>query len=124
MVFKLRLRGYGSLSTELSTECSHSSIEAEHSLYVWKTGEGFLGWFNEDIKTIVVASGVMFQINERQVGQVSVYCDKDGCCVCSMAFQCGSMMVKLTLLQAGTVALGPKKWTAISKPFSMIESYR
>ena len=58
-------------------------------------------------------------IVQRLVGPVSVYCDGVGClvlflytvtgwgvmsCVCGMAFLCGSTLVKVPLLQAGTVA--------------------
>ena len=41
-------------------------------------------------------------IAQRQVGPVSVYCDGVGVmsCVCSMAFLCGSILVKVSLLQA------------------------
>ena len=47
-------------------------------------------------------------IAQRQVGPVSVYCEEGGgvkSCVCSMAFQCGSTLVKIPLLQAGNVAI-------------------
>ena len=45
-------------------------------------------------------------IAQRQVGPVYVYCDGVGVmsCVCGMAFQCGSTLVKVQL-QAGTVAM-------------------
>ena len=39
-------------------------------------------------------------ITQRQVGPVSVYCDGVGCLVL-----CGSTLVKVPLLQAGTVVL-------------------
>ena len=47
-------------------------------------------------------------IAQRQVGPVSVYCDGLGviyACVCGMAFLCGCTLVKVPLLQAGTVAI-------------------
>ena len=59
-------------------------------------------------------------IAQRQVGPMSVYCDEVGChvlclCtvtgwgvmsyVCGMAFLCGHTLVKVQLLQAGTVVI-------------------
>ena len=46
-------------------------------------------------------------IAQQLVSPVSVNCDRWGVmsCVCSMAFLCGSTLVKVPLLQAGTVAI-------------------
>ena len=46
-------------------------------------------------------------IAQRQVGPVSVYCDGWGVvpCVCGMAFLCDITLVKVPLLQAGTVVI-------------------
>ena len=48
-------------------------------------------------------------IAQRLVGRVSVYCDGVGwgvmSGVCGMAFMCGKALVKVSLLQAGTVLL-------------------
>ena len=46
-------------------------------------------------------------IAQRQIGPVSVYCEGWGVmsCVCGMAFMCGSTLVKVPLLQAGTVVI-------------------
>ena len=37
-------------------------------------------------------------------------------CVCSMAFLCGSTLVKVPLLQAGTVAIWPQMFKSYVKP--------
>ena len=60
-------------------------------------------------------------IVQRQVGPVSLYFyTVTGwgvmSCVCSMAFLCGSTLVKVPLLQAGTVAIWPQMLQSDVKP--------
>ena len=57
-------------------------------------------------------------IAQRQVSPVSVYCDGVGVvpCVCGMAFLCGSTLVKVPLLQAGTVVIWPQMFQSDVKP--------
>ena len=68
---------------------------------------------------------------QRQGGPVCVYCDGLGChvlclytvmgwsvmsCVCGMAFLCGSTLVNVPLLQAGTIAMWPQMFKSDVKP--------
>ena len=84
-----------------------------------------------DLTKDIKMSSCVFQCNvphqwiaPRQVGRVSVYCDWEGCHalslphgisvwqhigqdVCSMTFLCSSTLVKVLLLQVGTVEILP-----------------
>ena len=59
-------------------------------------------------------------IAQRQVHPVSVYFDRVGSrvmsCVCGIAFLYGSTLVKVSLLQAGTVAIWPQMFKCDVKP--------
>ena len=62
-------------------------------------------------------------IAQRQVGPVSVYCGLYTVtgwgvvsCVCGMTFLCGSTLVKVPLLQAGTVVIWPQMFQSDVKP--------
>ena len=55
-----------------------------------------------------IKMGCCVWIAQRQVCPVSVYCDGGGgvvSCVCGMAFLCSSTLVKVPLLQAGTIVI-------------------
>ena len=95
---------------ELPTDYHHISImKLSVHWCVWKVEEGFPDRVQpETLKWVVVYSTVSFPnqwIAQRQVGPVSVYCDGVGCRVCSMSFLCGSTLVKVPLLHAGTVVI-------------------
>ena len=97
----------GTLSTRLLTDYHlYSIIKLIICWCVWKVRKGL----NQDIKM----GGCVFQcdvphqwIAQWQVGPVSVYCDSWGVlpCVCSLAFQCGSTLVNVPLLQASTAVI-------------------
>ena len=57
-------------------------------------------------------------IAQRQVGPKSVHCDGLGVmsCVCGMTILCGSTLVKVPLLQAGTVATWSQMFKATLNP--------
>ena len=84
------------LTTTISVSVQFSSLCVEGQGRISRSG------LTQDIK---MGSCVLpFHINalwiaQQQVGPVSVYC------VCGMAFLCGSTLVKVLLLQAGTVAI-------------------
>ena len=80
----------------------HNNTELSIRWCVWKVGEGFLGRVvTKTLKWVVVYSSVTFHINVSVTGWGVMSC------VCSMAFLCGSTLVKVPLLQAGTVAVWP-----------------
>ena len=79
-----KLGGYCTLSTELQTYFQHNSnVELCVRWCVWKVGKGFPDRVLP--KTLRMGSCI-FQCNvphqwiaQRQVGSVSVYCDRVGC---------------------------------------------
>ena len=93
----------------------YQHYKVEHSL-VCVEGQGRISWssLTEDIImcSCVIQCDVPHQwIAQWQVGPVSVYCDRTEwgvvSCVCGMAFLCGSISVKVPLLQEGTIAIWP-----------------
>ena len=73
---------------------------------VWKVGEGFPGRVSpKTLKWVAVYSSVMFHIDRLAPCLYTVTGWGVVSCVCGMAFLCGSTLVKVPLLQAGTVVI-------------------
>ena len=91
---------------------SYQHHRVEHLLVC--VGEGFADrvW-PKTLKWVFVYSSVTFHINGKHNGR-SALCmyTVTGCgvmsCVCSMKFLCGSTLVKVPLLQVGTVTIWPQ----------------
>ena len=99
------------LSTELPPDYHQFSIKLSIGWCVWKVGEAFTGRvLPKTLEWVAVYSSVTFQINGQHSDR-SALClyTVTGwgvmSCVCGMAFLCGSTLVKLSLLQTGTVAI-------------------
>ena len=102
----------GTLSTTLLADYHHTSIiELSVCGSEWKVGEGLPDRARSKAKKMVVVySSETFNIN-RWLNGKSALClyivMRWGVisCVCGMAFLCGSTLVKVSLLQVGTVAI-------------------
>ena len=89
---------------------------------VWKVGKGFPSrvWL-KTLKWVAVYSSVTFHINGYH-GDRSALCLYTLAgwgvmsCVCGMAFLCGSTLVKVPLLQSGTVVIWPQMFKINVKP--------
>ena len=98
------------LSTELPTGYHHNSIiELSVRWCVWKVGEEFRGRIlPKTLKWVAVYSSVTLQINKSAPCLYTVTGWVVMSCVCGMTFLCGSTLVKVSMLQAGTVAIWPQ----------------
>ena len=98
-------------SNELATNYNQDSIKLSVRWCVWKVGEGFHGRVLPKIlKWLAMYSSVTFHIKglNRDRSAPCLYIVTGWgvmSCVCSMAFLCGSTLVKVPLLQAGTVVI-------------------
>ena len=108
------LGGYGTLSSVLLTDYHHNSV-----IYIVKSSlvcVDVRGSISRSSQTQGIKMGscvLQCDIPHQWIAQrqaVYVYCDGWSVmsCVYVMAFLCGSALVKVPLLQAGTVAKGPQ----------------
>ena len=103
------------LSTELPTDYHHNSIiKVSICWCVWKLREGFLGRLSpKTLKWVPVYTSVTFHIIgwHRDRSAPCLYTVTGWgvmSCVCGMVFLCSSTLVKVPLVQAGTVAIWPQ----------------
>ena len=100
----------------------YNSIKLSVRWCVWKVGEGFPGPVTpKTSKWVAMYSSVTFHINGYHSYMSALYLfTVTGwgvkSCVCGMAFLCGSTLVKVSLLQAGTIVIRPQMFKSDVKP--------
>ena len=98
------------LSTELPTGYHHNSIGLSIRWCVWKVGEGFPGRvLPKTLKWVSVWRSTL--MDSTATGRPHVYTVTGWGvmpCLCRMAFLCGSTLVKVPLLQVGTIMIWPQ----------------